>query len=65
MESHYHRFIEGEMKVKDDKKDRQLTLHERWAMDGLPNVVAPTEETLAYVAWFKEQEKKRDRDKGK
>lgn len=41
------------------EKNKPKTLSEMWALDGLPNVEEPTEETLAYVAWFREEEKKK------
>lgn len=44
-------------------KDEQRPIEERWAADnerpdkGI-NVTAPSEETLAWAAWFREQQEK-------
>jgi hypothetical protein len=50
-------------KKKPDKEPIQRPLHDRWADDGLPNVVEPTEESLAHVVWFNEQEDKKKKAK--
>jgi hypothetical protein len=47
------------------EKNKQLTIEEKWAKDGLPNVTEPTEETLAYVAWFREQDEKKKKTQDK
>lgn len=40
-------------------ENKQKTIEEKWTLDGLPNVQEPTEESLAWVAWFREEEEKK------
>ena len=44
-------------------ESKQTTLDEKWTLDGLPNDEEPTEESLAQVAWFREQEEKKNNPK--
>jgi hypothetical protein len=45
------------------KKQRQLTIEEKWSKDDLPNVTPPTAETLAWVEYYLREERNREADR--